>query len=167
MAAGTPESGTGITMSAGTWLSRARWRPKALGAPHLAERVDDPPRERGRRGAGDQVDDDLAVRGRLEDRAARLELRAQAVGVHEVAVVGHGERAVGPLDDEGLTVLEHGGARGGVPVMADRETPLEASQNALAEDLGDVAHPAMGDQRLTIGGDDAGRLLAAVLQRVH
>src|SRR3989442_1295626 len=94
-------------------------------------------------------------------------LRAQAVGVHEVAVVGHGERAVGPLDDEGLTVLEHGGARGGVPVMADRETPLEASQNALAEDLGDVAHPAMGDQRLTIGGDDAGRLLAAVLQRVQ
>ena len=138
-----------------------------VGPPHLTERVDDPPEEhlllRGR----DQVDDDLAVDRRLEDRPTRLELRAQLLGVHQVPVVGDPERALRPLDDEGLAVLEHGRPARRIAVVADREPPLEPRQHVLPEDLGNVPHPPVADERLAIGGDDAGGLLATVLQGVQ
>ena len=138
-----------------------------VGALHLAERVGDALRERGFGRGRDQVDDDLAVDRRLEDRAARLEPAAQLVGVHEVAVVRDGERALGPLDHERLAVLEHGRAAGRVAVVADGEAAPEAAQDLLVEDLRHVAHAAVADEGLPVRGHDARRLLPPVLEGVE
>ena len=113
------------------------------------------------------MDDDLAVDRRLEDRPTRLELRAQLLGVHQVPVVGDPERALRPLDDEGLAVLEHGRPAGRIAVVADRQPSLQPRQDVLIEDLGDVPHPPVADERLAVGGHDAGRLLATVLERIE
>ncbi len=50
--------------------------------------------------AGDQMQDDFGVGGRLEDRAAFLQDRAQRQRVGEVAVVGDGNAAAGKFGEE-------------------------------------------------------------------
>ena len=66
---------------------------QAVGAFDMLERVDEAIEQRAVGGGGDEMDDHLGVAGRLEDRAARVELPAQAHGVRDVAVMGDGEAA--------------------------------------------------------------------------
>ena len=52
--------------------------------------------------------------------------------------------------------------------MADRQLAAERAQVVLLEDLADEAERALGDDvAVAVGGGDAGRLLAAVLERVE
>ena len=62
-------------------------------AAHLRERLDHALGQIGRMRAGDQMDDEFAVRGGLKNRAAGLEPLAQFLEIHQVAVVRERESA--------------------------------------------------------------------------
>ena len=84
--------------------------------------------------------------------------------VDQVAVVGEGDRAaVVPVD--GLGVLPAAAAGGRVAHVPDRHVAGERPQAALVEDLGDQAEVALGGDVAALAGRDAGRFLAAVLER--
>ena len=51
--------------------------------------------------------------------------------------------------------------------MPDREVPAQAGQGRLVEDLGDQAEILVDHHAGAVADRDAGRLLAAVLQRVE
>ena len=60
------------------------------------------------------------------------------------------------------------GAGRRVAHVADRQLAAERAQVVLLEDLADEAQRALGDDvAVAVGGRDAGRLLAAVLERVE
>jgi len=69
--------------------------------------------------AGDEVKDDLGVRGGLEDRALGHQLLAQGQEVGEVAVVGDGQAAGLEIGEHRLDVADEGSAGGGVAGVAD------------------------------------------------
>ena len=51
--------------------------------------------------------------------------------------------------------------------MADGDVAAQRAQGGLVEDLADEPHVLVDEDLLTVTGGDAGRLLAAVLQRVE
>jgi hypothetical protein len=51
--------------------------------------------------------------------------------------------------------------------VADGAGAFELGQDVAVENVSDMAHPAMRDQRLAVGRDDAGGFLPAMLQRVE
>ena len=122
--------------------------------------------------AGHQVDDALGVGARLEDRAVLDQLLAQAEGVGQVAVVGDGAAAHGELGEQRLDVADLGvalGAGGRVADVADGERAGQRlHQRGGGEAVADVAEAAgRGEALGGAVGDDAGGLLAAMLQRVQ
>ncbi len=64
---------------------------------------------------------------------ALLELFPQRLGIGEVAVVGHGERAPRVVDRDGLGVLDEGAPRGGVPDVANGVATRQPGQLGRAE----------------------------------
>ena len=116
---------------------------------------------------GEQVQDDLAVHGGLENGAASFEFVAQAGGIGEVAVVGDGDLAAGAIHSEGLGVFELGGAGGGIAGVADGHVAHEIVQNFAVKNLRNEAHAAMGAELAAVAGDDAGAFLAAVLKGIE
>ena len=138
-----------------------------VGALDAVQGFDEAPGQIAVLGAGHEVDDDLGVHGRLEDRPFVLEVLADVDGVDEVAVVGHGDRPEAGLDDERLGVLDLARPRGRVPVVADGVVAGELAQHVAVEDVRDQPHRPVREQVATVRGDDAGALLAAVLQRVQ
>ncbi len=76
-------------------------------------------------------------------------------------------RPLGIFDDKGLGVFEMALALGGVAVVADGVLTFEPLDHVFFESVGDQPHLAMGDQPLAVGGNDAARFLAAVLQRIE
>ena len=89
---------------------------------------------------GEQMEDDLAVDGGLENGAALLEFVAQQGGVDEVAVVPDGELAAAAIGHERLGVLDVAGAGGGIADVADGAGAFETLEIAGVEDLRDEAH---------------------------
>src|SRR6185295_16723743 len=72
------------------------------------------------------------------------------------------------LGEQWLGVARDGGAGGGVAVMPDGGVALEPLDHGrVAEVVADMAHAAMRRELLAVEGDDAGRLLAAVLLGVE
>ena len=59
---------------------------------------------RSRAAGGDEVEDDLGVGGRLEDRAVALQAILQGEGIGEIAVMGDGEAAAGKFGEQRLDV---------------------------------------------------------------
>ena len=51
--------------------------------------------------------------------------------------------------------------------MAHRDVPAQSGQGGLVEDLGDQAHLLVHHDAAAVADRDAGRFLAAVLQRVQ
>ena len=124
--------------------------------------------KRGLRRAGDEVDDHLGVGGRLADRAVADEVAAQRQAVGEIAVMGDREAAAVELGEERLDVAQDGLAGGRVAHMADGREALEPLDGvAVGEAVADEAELALGMEDAAVEGDDAGRLLAAVLQGVQ
>ncbi len=93
------------------------------------------------------------------------ELLAELRGVREVAVVAERHRPGGAVLDERLSIRPVRRARGRVARVADRELAGQSTQLLLVEDLGHEAHVAKGRQVAAVRHRDAGRLLAAVLER--
>src|SRR3954467_3159209 len=67
----------------------------------------------------------------------------------------------------GLLVSPGGGAGGRVAGGADGEVAAQAAQRRFVEDLADQPQVLVDDDRGPVGHGDAGRLLAAVLERVQ
>ena len=130
----------------------------------LDEAVDDlrSPRARG------QEQDDLGVGRRLADRAAADELAPERQAVGQVAVMGDRKAARLELGEQRLDVAQHRLAGGRVADMADGGLAGKAVDDGGAgEVIADETLAPLGMKALAVEGDDAGRLLAAVLQGVQ
>ena len=115
----------------------------------------------------DELDDDLGVGSGLEVGAVALEPRAQVAEVDQVAVVGDGDEALGGVDADGLRIEQSRVAGGGVARVADGHVAGELGEHVVGEDFGDQAHALDVGEVLAVGGGDAGRFLAAMLQGVE
>src|SRR5262249_23502880 len=115
----------------------------------------------------DQVQDDFGVRSGLKDGAIRFKAGAQFAGVGDVAVVGDGDGALVADDVEGLGVQQDSVAGGGVARVADGNGTRQLVKRGRRKNLIDLAHALLADDLAVVGGRDAGRFLAAVLQRVQ
>ncbi len=114
------------------------------------------------------MEDHLGVGGRLEDRALAHQFAAQRQAVGEIAVVGDGEAAGVQLGEQRLDVAQDGLAGGRIADMADgRHAGQPVDHLAAGEGVADQAEVAFGMEALAVEGDDAGGLLAAMLQRVQ
>ena len=114
-----------------------------------------------------EVEDDFGVAARLKDRPVAHELVAQLAGVDEVAVVGHGDLAVGAIDQEWLRVLELALAGRRIARVADSDMPRQSLERVLVERLGDLPHRARNPELLAVGRSDAGALLPSMLERIQ
>ena len=144
-------------------------RDQAVGALHLAQRVDQPVHHGGVEADGDEVDEHLAVRGALEQAAAVDQAPAQAVRVGQVAVVRHGEAAEGEVGIERLDVAQRRLAGGGVAVVAERRRARAALPSPWGrEKLSPTSpRPLVGvEDAALVQADDARRFLAPVLEGV-
>ena len=145
-----------------------RQRHQRIGALDLAQRIDQPLDDGVFQAGRDQVDDDLGVAGRLEQAAATHQLAPQLIGIGQIAVVADRQPAELEIGEQRLDVAHRHLAGRRIAHMADRRVPAQALDDLLrAEIVADLPHAAMGVELLAVIGDDAGRFLAAMLQRVQ
>src|SRR5262249_38714445 len=88
------------------------------GPAHLAQCIDDASEQGVSTRVGDQVDNDFAVRRRLEDRAIGFQLVTQYLGINQVSVMSEREIAEGEVDDQRLDVLEIVSSGSGIAVVS-------------------------------------------------
>ena len=139
-----------------------------IGAFERAQPLDEAVDEAVALGARDQMQDHLGVGGRLHHGAVAHQLAAQRQAVGQVAVVADGEAAAVELGEQRLHVAQDGLAGGRIAHMADRRHAGQAVDHlAAGEVVADQAQPPLGMEPLAVEGDDAGRLLAAMLQGVQ
>ena len=119
------------------------------------------------RAVGQEVEHHLCVAGGLEDGPFRFQAASQRPGVDDVPVVGQGDGAAPGLGDDGLGVGQQALAHGGVSNVSRGRPARQPFQLVVAEDLGDVPHAPFLVEVRPVGGDDARRLLAPMLQGVE
>ena len=111
---------------------------------------------------GEEVEDDLDVAVGIEEPVlVPVELVAELPVIGHVAVVGHDD-AEGRVELEGLGVLAAAAADRRVAGVADADRAREALDGLGREDVVDEAVALLGVEA-AVEGDDAGRVLAAVL----
>ena len=99
---------------------------------------------------------------------SRTSWRRSVRAVGEIAVMADGEAAGVELGEQRLHVAQDGLAGGRIAHMADRGVAGQAVDHLAArKGVADQAETAFGMEALAVEGDDAGGLLAAVLQRVQ
>ena len=111
------------------------------------------------------MEDDLGVRGRLEDRAGGDQLLAQMQEVGQVAVVGDGDAAGFEVGEHRLDVAREtaaGGRIAGVAYGAGPRQPCRQIDGGKC--VGDVAHVTFGVETAAVESGDAAGLLTTVLQ---
>ena len=114
------------------------------------------------------MNDDLGVAGRLEQAAATHELSAQLIGVCQIAVVADREPAELEIGEKRLYVAQRDLAGCRIANMADRGAAAQSPDDFLgAEIIADMTQSAVRVELPAIIGDDAGGLLAAMLQRMQ
>ena len=142
----------------------------ALAHEHDRKRPFHPP-QRGEPAAcparlGEQVQDDFAVHGGLENRPAGLEFGAERGGICEVPVVGDGQLPARGIDHERLRVFRVARSGRRVAHVPDRPRPGEPLQLVHREHLRDEPHAFVeleGPLR-AFRGHDPRALLSPVLQ---
>ena len=80
--------------------------------------------------AGDEVADDLGVRGAVEDGTLVFQLTSQLNGIGQVAVVAQGHGAAAVPHDHGLSIGPDAAAGGGVAHMAGGHVRVGVGQAA-------------------------------------
>jgi hypothetical protein len=139
-----------------------------IGAFELLERVDELVEQRPVGRGGDQVDDHLGIRRRLEDRAAADQVALELHRIGDVAVVRDREAAGRQIGIERLDVAQRGLACGGIADMAAGIVPGQSADHFVAVEIaGDMAHRAVRMELIAVETGDARGLLAAMLQRVE
>jgi hypothetical protein len=117
---------------------------------------------------GDKMQKRLGVGGGGEDRALLLQRALHGHGIGQIAVMGDGEAAIGELGEEGLDVAHAGTTRRGIACMADSAVALQTVDDALlGEGVADQADMAFDMELAAVIGNDAGRFLAAMLERMQ
>jgi hypothetical protein len=145
-----------------------RQRHQREGALELAHRGDEARIDVALLAGGDQVQDRLRVGRRGEDGAFLLQHALHGHGVGDVAVMGDGEAPLGELGEEGLHVAQARAAGGGVARVADGAAARQPIDDGLlGEGVADQADMALDVELGAVIGDDARRLLAAVLERMQ
>ena len=143
-------------------------RDQRIGALDLAQRLDEAVDDARPARARREQQHDLGVRGRLADRAVADQFAPQRQAVGEIAVVGDREAAGVEFGEQRLHIAQDRRAGGGIADVADRRgarQPLD--RRGAGEMVADQPEPALGMEALAVEGDDAGRLLAAMLQSVQ
>ena len=137
---------------------------QGIGAPDLAQGLDEALDEGVAAGAGQQMDDDLGIDRGNENGSPGLQLVPDAAGVDQVAVMGEGDGAPGILDGDGLGV-----SNWEEPVVEYRTWPMalgpgKCLKSVLVKNIGDQAHALVVEKLAVFHGADAGRFLAPVLE---
>src|SRR6476660_600147 len=70
------------------------------------------------------------------------------------------------MDGERLNVLEVLASVGRVAIVADGHRSCEVLEGLIVENVRDQSHALMQVEMIAVPGDDAGRFLSAVLQRI-
>lgn len=114
----------------------------------------------------EQVENDLAIDGRLENGAVLFEFVAQEGGVDQVAIVADGKLAARAIHHERLRVFDVARAGRRIPHVADGAVALESLQIGGRKHLRHQPHVLARDELTvrTVRGDDARALLSAMLQ---
>ena len=114
--------------------------------------------------SGEHQREHLGVAGGGEPEATVEQFVAQRRCVDEVAVVGHRQRAVHRLDEEGLDVAVGVGPRGAVAGVADRVVAGEGRHRLGGEHAVHQSRVLVEPDPVAVADGDAGGFLAAVLQ---
>src|SRR5215469_1521576 len=96
-----------------------------------------------------------------------LELRADIVGVDNVAVVRQRDFSLAALHANRLRVQQRRIAGGRVAGMSDGKRTRKSSKTLAGEDIGDQSHGLMQLDAFAIRRSNTRRLLPAMLQRVQ
>ena len=113
---------------------------------------------------GDEVGDDLGVVGGMEERAFRLKLSAQFVGVEDGAVMRDRERSFDVGNEKRLGVFAGVAADGGIADVSQRNAAGHGGEVCVGKDVRDKTEILFaGDDPVLIDGDTAG-FLTAVLE---
>ena len=108
---------------------------------------------------------DFRVAGRLADRAAANELPPQRQPVGQIAVMSDREAAGLELGEQRLDIAQYGVAGRRIAHMADRPASWQAVDGRrVREMIANQPLPALRVEPHAVIGDDAGGLLAAMLQ---
>ena len=119
-------------------------------------------------GLRDQMQDDFGVGGGLHHGAVAHQFASQGQPVGEIAVVADREPAGIELGEQRLHVAQDGRTCRGVADVADGGVAGKALDHlAAGEGVADEAEPAFTVKSGAVEGDDAGGLLAAMLQGVQ
>ena len=136
-----------------------------IGAFEQPQRIDQPVHDRGISAGGDEVNDDLGIAGRLEDRPAPHEVLAQHARVRNIAIVRYCKTATGEVGIERLDIAQARPAGGRIANMARRHHAGQFGDRFLAgEILRDMAEPAAGVEFGPVEAGDARGFLPAMLQ---
>ena len=90
--------------------------------------------------AGNQVQNDLAVRGGLKNGALRLQLRPETTRIDQITVMGDGDLSATALHRDGLGVLDRAGTGRRVAHMPDRPRACEILEVLLPKHLPHQPH---------------------------
>ena len=143
-------------------------RHQRIGPHHLPQRIGQPIHHGGKPAHRDQVNEHFAIGGGLEQAAPPHQRPAQNGRIGQIAVMRHRQPAKGEIGIQRLHIAQHHIARGGIPVMADGSMALQPVHHPLIlKILPHQPDAAMRVEALAIMGDDAGRCLAAMLQRMQ
>jgi hypothetical protein len=115
----------------------------------------------------EQVQEHLAVHGRLENGPGFLQLGFDMMGIDQVAVVGHGIGPVAVAHHQRLGVGHHRTARGGIAHVADGTGTVQAIEDVHVENIGNQPHPLVLVDGTGLGNGDAGTFLAPVLEGIQ
>ncbi len=110
--------------------------------------------------------DHFGVAVGLEDRATVLQLAPPFPCVRQVAIVAERDLALVAIDHDGLRIKQGLVTGSGIASVADRGGAGQLCQDARLENFFDLAHGLVHVEFVAVAGDYAGRLLAAMLQRV-
>ena len=89
-----------------------------------------------------QMRNDFAVGGGLENGTFALELVAQHIGIDQIAIVRDRDLPADAIDHERLRVFQRARAGGGITGVPDRARAFQSLQFFRAENLRDQAHVA-------------------------
>ena len=120
--------------------------------------------------AGDEVADDLGVRGAVEDGTLVFQLAAQFNGIGQIAVVAPGHGAAAVPDDHGLCIGPHAAACRSVAHVTGGHVRIgvcQTCQHCRGEHLVHKAEVAVADNDAVIVHSDAAALLTTVLQSIQ
>src|SRR4026207_1303635 len=109
----------------------------------------------------------LGVAARLENRAVTNEIVAELARVYQVAVVRDRNLTVRAIDEERLRIGQPAFTCGRVAGVPDGKMPGQIMKRLLVEGIRHMPHRTHRPDARAIGGDDAGALLAAMLECVQ